>query len=81
MSYRIKRLRVFAGSNGSGKSTLFEYLLKIHAFHLYFHINADIIAKDLFQSCDMNNFPFHFTEDELRTRLTSRWFHFALLIR
>jgi predicted ABC-type ATPase len=69
MSYRVKRLRIFAGPNGSGKSTLYEYLVKIHAFNSYFHINADNIAKDLPLAYDMNNLPISFNADELNNFL------------
>lgn len=69
MSYRIKRLRIFAGPNGSGKSTLYEYLVKIHAFNSYFHINADNIASALPLTYDMNNLPINFNADELNNFL------------
>jgi predicted ABC-type ATPase len=64
MANRTKRLRIFAGPNGSGKSTLYEYLVKIQAFHSYFHINPDSIAKDLPISLNLNNWPVDFSETE-----------------
>jgi predicted ABC-type ATPase len=61
----VKRLRIFAGPNGSGKSSLFDYLLRIKAFHLYYHINADEIARDITVACDYNNWPIEFSQEEL----------------
>jgi predicted ABC-type ATPase len=66
MTNRTKRLRIFAGPNGSGKSTLYDYLVKIRAFHAYFHINPDIIARDLSVSLNLDNWPINFLEAELR---------------
>lgn len=65
MACSIKRLRIFAGPNGSGKSTLYDYLVKTHSFHLYFHINPDEIASDLPVALDLTNWPFDFTAEEL----------------
>jgi predicted ABC-type ATPase len=65
MTNRTKRLRIFAGPNGSGKSTLYEYLVKIRAFHSYFHINPDNIARDLPISLNLDNWPIDFSETEL----------------
>jgi predicted ABC-type ATPase len=62
---RIKRLRIFAGPNGSGKSTLYDYLVKIHTFNTYYHINPDIIARDLSVSFNLNNWPVGFKEGEI----------------
>jgi predicted ABC-type ATPase len=61
---RIKRLRVFAGPNGSGKTSLFQYLLKIHAFNLYHHINPDQIAVDMRFGFNISNWPLIFSIDE-----------------
>jgi predicted ABC-type ATPase len=58
---RIKRLRIFAGPNGSGKTSLFQYLVKIHAFNEYFHINPDQIALDMAVSLNLNNWPVRFS--------------------
>lgn len=71
MSKRIKRIRVFAGPNGSGKSTLYDYLTRINAFHSYYHINPDLIAKDLSVSLNLDNWPIDFTYIELADFLTS----------
>jgi predicted ABC-type ATPase len=60
-----KRLRIFAGPNGSGKSALFEYLLNIHAFHKYYHINPDDIAKDIPVGIDLEQWPIDFDREEL----------------
>lgn len=65
MKERIKRLRVFAGPNGSGKTTLYNYLLRINAFNSYYHINPDIIQKDLSVSLNLGNWPFKFSHAEL----------------
>jgi len=65
MNERIKRLRVFAGPNGSGKSTLYNYLTQINAFHSYYHINPDLIAKDLSVSLNLDNWPVYFSDKEL----------------
>jgi len=65
MNGRIKRLRIFAGPNGSGKSTLYNYLTQINAFHSYYHINPDMIAKDLAVSLNLDNWPIDFTYTEL----------------
>jgi len=65
MNERVKRLRVFAGPNGSGKSTLYNYLTQINAFHLYYHINPDLIAKDLSVSFNLDNWPIDFSNTEL----------------
>lgn len=65
MSERVKRIRVFAGPNGSGKSTLYNYLTQINAFNSYYHINPDLIAKDLNVSLNLDNWPIDFTYDEL----------------
>jgi predicted ABC-type ATPase len=61
---RIKRLRVFAGPNGSGKTSLFQYLLKIHAFNGYYHINPDEIAAGMAVGIDFNNWPVNFSAEE-----------------
>jgi predicted ABC-type ATPase len=66
MQSRVKRLRIFAGPNGSGKSSLLDYLVKIQAFHLYYHINADDIARDISIGCDYSNWPIVFSEAELK---------------
>jgi predicted ABC-type ATPase len=65
MNGRIKRLRVFAGPNGSGKSTLYNYLTQIKAFHSYYHINPDMIEKDLSVSLNLDNWPINFSYEEL----------------
>jgi len=65
MNERVKRLRVFAGPNGSGKSTLHNYLTQINAFHSYYHINPDMIAKDLAVSLNLDNWPIDFSYTEL----------------
>jgi len=65
MSKLIKRLRIFAGPNGSGKSTLYNYLEQIRAFHSYYHINPDLIARDLNISLNLDNWPINFSHDEL----------------
>jgi len=65
MNGRVKRLRVFAGPNGSGKSTLFNYLTQIKAFNSYYHINPDLIAKDLSVSLNLDNWPIDFSYTEL----------------
>jgi len=65
MSKTIKRLRVFAGPNGSGKTTLFNYLTYIKAFNSYFHINPDMISKDLPIALNLNNWPIDFSYNEL----------------
>jgi len=65
MNGRIKRIRVFAGPNGSGKSTLYNYLTQISAFHSYYHINPDQIAKDLSVSLNLDNWPIDFSNNEL----------------
>jgi predicted ABC-type ATPase len=57
MTNWTKRLRIFAGPNGSGKSTLYEYLVKTRAFNSYFHINPDIIARDLPIALNLDNWP------------------------
>jgi predicted ABC-type ATPase len=65
MNKRTKRLRIFAGPNGSGKSTLYNYLTQIKAFHSYYHINPDLIAKDLAVSLNLDNWPIDFSFTEL----------------
>ena len=65
MSERKKQLRVFAGPNGSGKSTLYNYLTQIKAFNSYYHINPDLILKDLSVSLNLENWPINFTFKEL----------------
>jgi len=65
MNDRVKRLRIFAGPNGSGKSTLYKYLIQIKAFNSYYHINPDLIAKDLSVSLNLDNWPIDFSSDEL----------------
>ena len=65
MNKRVKRLRVFAGPNGSGKSTLYNYLIQINAYHTYYHINPDLIAKDLRVSLNLDNWPIDFSYTEL----------------
>jgi len=65
MKERIKRIRIFAGPNGSGKSTLYNYLTQINAFHSYYYINPDLIAKDLSVSLNLDNWPIDFTYTEL----------------
>jgi len=65
MSERIKRIRVFAGPNGSGKTTLYNYLTQINAFHTYYHINPDMILKDLNVSLNLDNWPIDFSYTEL----------------
>jgi predicted ABC-type ATPase len=71
MNNRIKRLRIFAGPNGSGKSTLYNYLTQIKAFHSYYHINPDLIAKDLAVSLNLDNWPIDFSFHELKHFLKS----------
>ena len=66
MSSHVKRLRVFAGPNGSGKSTLYNYLVQIKAFHSYYHINPDVIARDLAVSLNLDNWPIDFSYDEVK---------------
>jgi predicted ABC-type ATPase len=56
---------VFAGPNGSGKTTLYNYLVRIQAFHSYFHINPDAIARDLPVSVDLTHYPFDYTPEDL----------------
>lgn len=65
MKQRAKRIRVFAGPNGSGKSTLYNYLTYIKAFNSYYHINPDLIAKDLKVSLNLDNWLINFTFNEL----------------
>jgi len=65
MNDRKKKLRVFAGPNGSGKTTLYNYLIYINAFHSYYHINPDMITKDLSVSLNLDNWPIEFTYNEL----------------
>jgi predicted ABC-type ATPase len=65
MNSRVKRLRVFAGPNGSGKSTLYKYLTQINAFNSYYHINPDLVAKDLTVSLNLDNWPIDFSFNEL----------------
>jgi predicted ABC-type ATPase len=65
MSNRVKRVRIFAGPNGSGKSTLYKYLTQINAFNSYYHINPDLIAKDLSVSLNLDNWPINFSSKEL----------------
>jgi len=65
MNKRVKRLRIFAGPNGSGKSTLYRYLTQINAFNSYYHINPDLIAKDLYISLNLDNWPIDFSYNEL----------------
>jgi len=65
MKERIKRLRVFAGPNGSGKSTLYNYLTQVSAFNTYYHINPDLIAKDIAVSFNLDNWPIEFSYSEL----------------
>jgi predicted ABC-type ATPase len=65
MNEKKKRIRVFAGPNGSGKSTLYNYLTQINAFHSYYHINPDMIAKDLNVSLNLDNWPIDFSYKEL----------------
>ena len=69
MNNRIKRLRVFAGPNGSGKSSLYNYLTQIKAFNSYYHINPDIITKDLPISLNLENWPVDFSFKELTSYL------------
>jgi predicted ABC-type ATPase len=65
MNDRVKRLRVFAGPNGSGKSTLYNYLIQIKAFNSYYHINPDLVAKDLTVSLNLDNWPIEYSSNEL----------------
>jgi predicted ABC-type ATPase len=65
MDKRIKRLRIFAGPNGSGKTSVYDYLLKINAFNMYYHINPDSIARDISVGFDFANWPFVFSERDL----------------
>jgi predicted ABC-type ATPase len=65
VSSRVKRLRIFAGPNGSGKSTLYKYLIQINAFNSYYHINPDLVAKDLAISLNLDNWPIDFSPNEL----------------
>jgi predicted ABC-type ATPase len=71
VSNHVKRLRVFAGPNGSGKSTLYNYLVQIKAFHSYYHINPDVIARDLAVSLNLDNWPIDFSYDEVKRFLDS----------
>jgi predicted ABC-type ATPase len=66
---RIKRLRVFAGPNGSGKTSLFQYLLKIHAFNMYHHINPDQIAVDMHFGFNITNWPLILSIDDFSSYL------------
>lgn len=70
MNTGVKRLRIFAGPNGSGKSTLYDYLVKIHSFNPYFHINPDSIALELPVALNLSNWPFDFSQEELHEYLT-----------
>ena len=65
MSNCVKRLRIFAGPNGSGKSTLYNYLIQIKAFNSYYHINPDLVAKDLTVSLNLDNWPIEYSSNEL----------------
>jgi len=65
MKERMKRLRIFAGPNGSGKSTLYNYLAQVKAFNTYYHINPDLIAKDISVSLNLDNWPIEFNFKEL----------------
>jgi len=65
MSGRVKKLRIFAGPNGAGKSTLYKYLTQINAINPYYHINPDLIAKDLTVSLNLDNWPIDFSSGEL----------------
>jgi len=58
---RIKRLRVFAGPNGAGKSSVYDYLVREKAFHLYYHINPDAIARELGAGFDFASWPIPYT--------------------
>ena len=78
MNERVKRLRVFAGPNGSGKSTLYNYLSQIRAFHSYYHINPDLIAKDLAVSLNLDNWPIDFSYGELTNFLKTSPFQSLL---
>jgi predicted ABC-type ATPase len=72
---RTKRLRVFAGPNGSGKTSLFQYLLKIHAFNMYHHINPDQRAADMRRfGFNISNWPLEFSSDEFLSYLDSSSF-------
>jgi predicted ABC-type ATPase len=71
---RTKRLRIFAGPNGSGKTSLFQYLLKIHAFNVYHHINPDEIAADMRFGFNISNWPLEFSTDEFLSHLDSSSF-------
>jgi predicted ABC-type ATPase len=75
---RIKRIRVFAGPNGSGKSTLYNYLTQINAFHSYYHINPDLIAKDLSVSLNLDNWPIDFSYTELTLFLKTSPFQYMV---
>ena len=66
MSKWVKRLRVFAGPNGSGKSTLYDYLVRTKAFHSYYHVNPDIIVKDLAGSLNFKKWPIDFSFEGLK---------------
>jgi predicted ABC-type ATPase len=63
--HKVKRLRIIAGPNGSGKTTLYNYLLSICAFHSYYHINPDVMARDLPVSLDFTNWPVGFSRQEV----------------
>jgi predicted ABC-type ATPase len=65
MSNRIKQLRIFAGPNGAGKTTLYKYLTQINAFNSYYHVNPDLIYKDLSVSLNFDNWPIDFSSSEL----------------
>jgi predicted ABC-type ATPase len=65
---------VFAGPNGSGKTSLFQYLLKIHAFNVYHHINPDQIAADMRFGFNISNWPLEFSTDEFLSYLDSSSF-------
>jgi predicted ABC-type ATPase len=78
MNGRIKRLRVFAGPNGSGKSTLYNYLTQINAFHSYYHINPDLITKDLNVSLNLDNWPIDFSYTDLSDFLKTSSFQFLV---
>ena len=66
MSKWVKRLRVFAGPNGSGKSTLYNHLVQTKAFHLYYHVNPDVIVEDLAGSLNFKKWPINFSFEELK---------------
>jgi predicted ABC-type ATPase len=53
---------------------LYDYLVQIRAFHAYYHINPDVIARDLAVSLNFDNWPFDFSFVELENFLDASAF-------